>query len=466
MNRRIGLAVLAFVSVVAIVIGSIVAGHRSAPSVADSPSPNSAPDVPLARAAYGIYQSRVHAQGRVGAPSGGEAKLAFANAGIVARVYVHAGETVVAGEALAELDASGLRIDLAQARSDAAAAAAGFGSGAVPSQALLSTQARLVAARDRLNALGAGVGGVQSDRAAALAAVRQSDAKLATDQRALDRQATLFAGGVAAQKDVEAARAQLVFDRADADANRAKAASAGSSIVSATTQARADVAQAQSDVRAAQAQVTVAGAQAAAARARADAARRNLAIATLRAPADGVVTAILKHPGEAVDPTQPALVVGPPSTSIVTLIVGSDDARSVRVGNAVSLRVASRGRSGTGLVRSIVPSVDPATQTTTVVVAGTPVDSVAGDAVDATIAVGTRRGIVIPTSAIVEDPQSGKSIVFVRERQKDGSEKFASREIAIAAGDDSRSLVRSGLRSGERFAAQGAFDLLAPGGGG
>jgi multidrug resistance efflux pump len=329
-----------------------------------------------------------------------------------------------------------------------------------------SAEARLAAARDKLYALENGTGSAQSDRQAALAAVRQSEAKLATDQRTVERETALYAGGVAAEKDVEAARAQLAFDRADADANRARAASARSGIGEALMQARADVAQAASDVRTAQAQVTVSGAQASSAQSRYAAAQRMLAISALRATADGVVIAILKHPGEAVDPTQAAVVVGPPSSGDVTLTVSGDDTRSVRPGDTVTIRVMNRGSTERGRVRGVVPSVDPATQTNTVVVAGIPPGAVSGDAVEADIDVGVRRGIIIPTAAIVEDPQSGKSIVFVREQAQDGSRKFVSREITVAAGDDARTLVASGLRNGDRIAAQGAFDLLAPSGGG
>jgi multidrug resistance efflux pump len=456
-------------AVVALVLSVVAVGiatRRAATPSAAAAGASAAPGVALARAAFGAFTTRVRAQGRVGAPAGGEAKLAFANAGIVARIDVHVGEAVVAGQALAELDPRGWAIDLAQARSDATAAAASYGGGTVPARALAGAKARLVAARDKLRALERGTGGAQSDRQAALAGVRQSEAKLSADVRALERATQLYAGGVAAEKDVDAARVHVQFDRADADANRAKAASADSSIGAAITQARADVAQAESDVGTAEAQWTVTGAQAASARSRYAAAAHTLANATLRASEDAVVIAILKHPGEAVDPTQPAVVVAPPASSSVTLAVSGDDARDVRSGDLVSIHLSFRASSWMGRVRSVVPSVDPNTQTSTVIVAGVPPGDVSGGAVDATIDVGERRGIVIPTNAIVEDPQTGKSIVFVREQDKDGNEKFVAREITVVAGDDAHTLVAAGLRNGDEIAAQGAFDLLAPAGGG
>lgn len=423
------------------------------------------PNVTLARAAFAHYVTRIRAFGHVGTPYGGEAKLAFAGSGIVTKIDVRLGQSVTPGESLAELDTSGLAIDAAQTRSDAAAAAAAYGGGSVPIQALAGAVARLTVARVRVTAAENGTGIAQSDRATALAAVRQSEAKLLVDRSALDRQTALYIGGVTAEKDVEAARETLALDRADADANRAKAASASANIGAALAQASADVAQAESDVRAARAQVAVAGAQAASARARYDAAQRSLAMGTLRATANGVVTAILKQPGEAVDPTQPAIAVEPRSTNEVTLAVTGNDAGRVRQGNAVTMQVTSRGATGNGRVRAVLPGVDRATQTTTVFVVGAPAGAAPGDAVEATIDVAERRGIVIPTSAIVEDPQSGLAIVFVRERMRDGTEKFVAREISVASSDDRHALVEHGLRSGERVASQGAFDLLAPSGG-
>ena len=61
-------------------IGVVVTGvlHHGTPTAAAPETSHAAPDVPLVRALYGPYTVRVRAQGRVGAPSGAEAKLAFA----------------------------------------------------------------------------------------------------------------------------------------------------------------------------------------------------------------------------------------------------------------------------------------------------------------------------------------------------------------------------------------------------
>ncbi len=73
---------------------------------------------------------------------------------------------------------------------------------------------------------------------------------------------------------------------------------------------------------------------------------------------------------------------------------------------------------------------------------------------------------LVPESAIVADPQSGDTVLFVRQKQKDGSEKFAERVVHVAHEDGTTAELRDGVSAGEKIAAQGAFELLAPAGGG
>lgn len=426
MNRRLVVVLVACIIVVLASLAIVLPRH-GATSTPHEAERDAAPDVPLAQARYGTFTVRAHAQGRVGAPEGSEAKLGFADAGIVARINVHVGEVVAAGDPLAELDRAGALLGAAQARSDAEAAVANYGGGSVPAHALAAAQARLAATRAHLeNLIGA---------------------KRDVDRRALERARALYAGGVLAQKDVETAQAQIAADAAD------------------LAQARADIAQAQSDLRSARANAVVSGAQAAAAQARYAEAARTVTNTTLRARTDGVVLAIFKHSGEAVDASQPVVVVGPARTQTLTLIVSGEDTDRVRAGDMVAIELPANHLRGAGRVASVVGTLDGPTQTRTVVVAGVPAGAVPGAAVEATIDMETRRGIVIPTSAVVEDPQSGKTLVFVRTRAKDGSVSFTARDIDIALSDDTSTLVARGLRAGEQVASQGAFDLLAPSGG-
>ena len=275
----------------------------------------------------------------------------------------------------------------------------------------------------------------QADAQAAAANLAQSrvdrlSTKLAVDRAAVRREESLYAAGVAALKDVQAARAQLSADRADAAT--------------------------------AQTQVAGAQAQAQSAQDRAAIAQRDLANGTLRAPVDGVVTAIYKRPGEAVDPSTPVLAIGPSRSGEVTLDVTAAEAGRIHAGDPVAFSIPGTGLHSNGHITGVSPALDAATQTATVTAAGFPSGAPAGSAVEASIDVSRQRGVVIPQSAVVQDPQSGRTLVFVQKRDKNGTMRFEERSVAIAAQNGTQVLVKSGLAPGERIASQGGYALLAP----
>ena len=178
--------------------------------------------------------------------------------------------------------------------------------------------------------------------------------------------------------------------------------------------------------------------------------------------------AILKHPGEAVDPTVPAVELGPAFGRGVTLGVPAQTARRIAVGDPVTLQMTStRERVTHGTVTAVVPAVDPATQSDTVVVSGAPPDAVSGDAVGATIAVGHLRGVIVPTTAIVQDPQSGNTVVFVHDPDpKAGDPAFVLRPVVVRAGDATTSVLATGLRAGRAYRGAGrSYVFTAPAGG-
>jgi RND family efflux transporter MFP subunit len=269
---------------------------------------------------------------------------------------------------------------------------------------------------------------------AAQSAVDRTSTKIAVDQTALQREQSLYAAGVAALKDVQAAQAQLAQDRAD--------------------------------IATAHAAVSGAGAQAESARVRAQIAQRDLSNGTLRAPSDGVITGIYKRPGEAVDTTTPVIGIGPGASHDITLQVAAADAARVRSGDGVTLSVPGTNIRTRGVVAGVSAALDPTTQAATVVVRGVPVGAPGGSAVQATIDVGRERGVLVPQTAIVQDPQSGQTLVFVQSRDKNGVAKFIQRSVTVAHQNGAQALIGSGLRPGERIAAQGGFALLAPAVGG
>ena len=407
--KRIGwvIAVLAAIALIWILI------VRSRPHEATAAA---SPDVKVARAALGDFAVRVPALGRVGAPAGSASSLTFSVPGIVQRIDVTVGEHVVSGQALAELDAATYINSVNQAQGDAIAAAGSYGGGSVPGAAFASARAKLESA------------------------ATQADLRVAADQRALERERTLYAAGVAAAKDVQAANALLIADQA---------------------QAKADHEQARADVRSAQAQFDVLRGQSERAQAALAQAQRDLSAATLRAPANGVVMAILKHPGEAVDSASAVVVLGPPSTAIASLYLPGADARGVKPGDHVDLSLTRSNESSNGVVTAVVPAVDPSTQESTVIVRGVPADALTGDAVRATIVTEIVHTVIVPMEAVVQDPQSGDTYVFVRTQAPDGTIKFEARKVTVRVSDADHAAVSQGLKSGEDVAAKGAFELLS-----
>ncbi|MEO9170244.1 MAG: efflux RND transporter periplasmic adaptor subunit [Candidatus Baltobacteraceae bacterium] len=380
----------------AIIIGvAIVAGFLW--WRADQRPPVTAQDVsPLVAIAIvksGPIDVTVPAVGRLGPAAGAETKLAFATAGRIASVNVRVGERVGAGDALAQLDSAPLALAAQQADADARAA---------------SAQAQ-GASIDRLST------------------------KIALDAQTVAREERLFAAGVAARKDVEAAKAQLAADRADA-----RGASA-----------LADASRAQSAGAAAKSQL----------------AQRDLQNGTLRSPIDGVVTAVHHSVGESVDPSVPVVSIAPGTNSQVALQLAASDAARVRAGNFVRLTMPGTGETIDGRVSGVAGAADPTTQSAQILVAASVPQALSGAAVDAEIVVAHDRGMLVPKTAVVADPATGKTLVFVRGKNASGDAVFNASEVRVIFENEKTAEV-TGIHLGDAIAATGAFQLLAPAGGG
>jgi len=96
---------------------------------------------------------------------------------------------------------------------------------------------------------------------------------------------------------------------------------------------------------------------------RAAQARRQRGWAILRAPFDGVVAQVLRHPGEAVDGTPATPVLRLLGTSVTEVSADADaaDLSRVAVGDEVTTTLSSDGAPAPGRVTRVARSVDPAT---------------------------------------------------------------------------------------------------------
>jgi RND family efflux transporter MFP subunit len=267
---------------------------------------------------------------------------------------------------------------------------------------------------------------------AAAAGVDRWSAKIAFDQAALQRAQRLFVAGVSARKEVDAARSQLASDQAEG-----RAAGAGNA---------------------------AAAAQAQSAAAHAALAAQDASNAVLRAPSDGIVTAVLHNPGESVDPTVPAIALAPAATGAITLEVSAADATRVKPGDPVRLRTDT-GDAIAGTVTGVAGAVDAASQSAQVGVRADVPATLAGSALSGQIVIGRSRGTLVPYAAIVADPQTGKTLVFVATKGSTGEITFEPREVRVVFSNAAEAQI-AGVRPGERVAARGAFELLAPQGGG
>jgi RND family efflux transporter MFP subunit len=273
-----------------------------------------------------------------------------------------------------------------------------------------------------------------ADERAAEAAVGQArvdrtSAKIRFDQDALHRARVLYGAGVAPRKDVEAATAQLADDVAQASAAKASVSSSVAGVASA------------------QARVAVA--------------RRDVAQTVLRAPVTGTVVAVLHRPGETVDASTPVVVLAPIGRADVTLLVTAGDLARVRPGAALRYTIVGGGSGGTGTVAGVAPVVDPDAQAGNVTARVDRRDVPDGAMIEARIDVGSAKGIVLPEAAIVADPETRATYVFVERRQPDGSSRFEQRAVVVEQSDAGRVLVAGAVRPGDRVAAEGSFALLA-----
>jgi HlyD family secretion protein len=238
-----------------------------------------------------------------------EVRIAPEVAGQLATIKVHKGETVRAGEVVAELSAIELMASVGQARAALASAIA-----------------------DRNNVYA----GVRAEQVASLKAeIAKAKSRLQYAEQQLSRTDTLARSDNASQQ---------ALDQAQND----------------EASARADVTEAQANYDAAVAGPTkeeraIADAQVAAAASALAVLERHLDKTILRAPADGIVSVIVAEVGENIHAGQPVLVIEETGKQWLSFNVREDALHGLTVGSKVDVVRAGGRQSTPAVVTELAP---------------------------------------------------------------------------------------------------------------
>lgn len=398
-----------------LVAGCKAQAPETAPEASPSPGTVKRPAVAV-RFAPIVRRSltgTVSASGEVVAGAGAQANLAFPTAGQIASVAVAVGDRVSAGEVLARLDDRVAERDVEQATADVNAAEAAYAKAAAGARPQELAQNRALA------------GG--------------AEAKTRTAQAELQRQQSLATVGIASRRDVELAQASY----ADALADLRDKQQAGSLLLAGPRPQDVDVARAQLE-------------QSRAARATA---QTRASLLTLVAPFDGIVTARLKNAGEVVDTSATVLTLVDPTKAIVTVRLSEDQAAAVAVGDRAAITINGAAQNVSGRVSTINAALDPATRTLEALIA--PVEGAAlrpGATASATITVKTLAdAYVVPTRALVKDPETGHALVF--SPIGDGAYRRVPVRIVLQSGGYA-AIQSPRIARLRRVATDGAYELL------
>lgn len=363
----------------------------------------------------GALPQLVVGYGTVGGGANAKADLGFSEAGRIASVDVNVGDRVRAGTVLARLDPRPFEAELDQARANVAAAQA------AQNKARLGVRPQQVAETE--------------------AQMRQATTQVSVARAQAEREAKLLSLGIAAQSDVDAARASLANARGQLEVLQQ---------------------QRSSEVHPWQPDVDVADAGVAQARSVASGASQKLALTRLVAPFAGVVVARLHNDGESVDATTPVVELSNDAAPVFTAQFTPEDAAQLHVGDPATVVAQGVSAKVEGEIAAINPAQGDA-HTVAVLVRMQPSFAAAaafgpGAYGKASVRVGTRRGLVVPEPAIVTDAATGAVLVF---RKQD--ERFEPVPITVEARVQGRAIViAAGLHPGDRVATQGAYELLTP----
>jgi cobalt-zinc-cadmium efflux system membrane fusion protein len=178
----------------------------------------------------------------------------------------------------------------------------------------------------------------------------------------------------------------------------------------------------------------------------------------MRSPIAGTIVQKMVNPGQVIQAgSTAAFVISNVSTVWVQAHVYEKDLRSVRVGDIAEVRSSAFSDVFRGEVGYVGNMLDPATRTTPVrIVTRNPGGFLKKDQfVDVTIRdKSSRQAIVVPTSAVLYDPDN---LPFVYVRVEPG--KFAQRQVTLGQQQEDVTEVTQGVKEGDGVVTQGSLFL-------
>lgn len=454
-RRFAALALLPALALPSALILGAGCGHKSAadtPADAEAGKADARPPVQVALVHVGTIEQTLAVTGTLNPLPTQEATITPPVSGVLDRLPIRLGQTVLRGQEVAHLATRTLQGQVQQAQ-------AAIGQSQVQ---VRQAQVNVLQQRSQTRT---GIAQAQATLAQARAALKReqatltgNEASLQNAQQSLARQQTLLTAGVVARKDLEAALLTVNTARAAADAQR--------QTVDAQREAIAGQQQAVAAARAAglqdlvkQNDVLVAGQQVKNARGVLATARAQIALYTLRAPITGDVTLVGTSLGATVDGTTKIAQIANIDQLQLQINVPGAQARQLRPGQPLRFESESLpGRVYAATVLRVGTQVDPVNGTVQALArTANPGHLLRDNSLVRVQVVTARRASarLVPRAAVLTDADTHKTSVVVV-----GADQVAHlRPVTVGLTVGGATEVISGVQSGEQVAVSGQYAL-------
>ncbi len=383
-----------------------------------------------------------------------EVTLAFESGGKLEKVFVEKGQTVKAGDPLAELETASLELQVAQAQATLALNEAKLQQAMKKADAedIVAAEAELASAKANYEKVKAG----PTEEELIVAKADMEKAAIAVQKAQAEYDQVAWVPGVSAlpqsaalqQASIDYERAKANYEKIAQSPTESELKSAWAQVVQAQT--KLDKLRKNPDSE----EIAIAQAQVDQARAQLEEAQLKLEKAVITAPFDGVVASLGAKVGEMVSSSTPMVVLVDVSGFHIDVKIDEVDISQVAVGQEVLITLdALPDKEIAGHVAAIAPtaSVDGGVVSYVVTVALEPTDAPLRPGMSANTTITTARNdnaLVVPNRYIQIDRENGK--MYVEKLEEDGLTSRVEIETGMRSEFDSE--VVAGLEEGDTLA--------------